>query len=144
MSPRHLERMFEKLIESSLEAQDWRRASRAFKAKACGFDCEARLRLNVFARGSTGPSGAQVGAEFEIFLMHVGGEPEASVFAAMRCNVLRPFFPSLLPLYQAVFTAAEMQLRGTAAFQALDDRRKLEAATPASMAAPTTRRSGRL
>lgn len=141
MSPRHFERMFGKLIQESLDTEDWRRGRRAFKAKACGFDCEARLRLNVLARGD---EGSNVTAEFELFLMRVGGEPEASVFATLRCHVTRKFFPSLVPLYQALFASAESQLKDNAAFQALSERRELGAVVRKARLAAKARRSSRL
>lgn len=141
MSPRHFEAMFEKLVVESLEAEDWKSGRRSYKAKACGFDCDATLRVNILAGGD---EGRHVTVEFEIFFLNVGGESGACVFSTLRCHVMRPFFQSLVPLYDALFESAEAQLRKNPVFRALDERRALVTAVPTLQSAPATRRPARL
>ena len=141
MSPRHFEAMFERLIQESIEAEDWKSGRCSYKAKVCDFDCDASLRVNILAGGD---EGRHVTVEFEIFFMNVGRESGACVFSTLRCHVIRPFFPSLVPLYEALFASAEAQLRKNAVFRALEERRTLVAAIPSVQAAPAARRQARL
>lgn len=123
MKPFHLEKMFAKLREDSLRTGDWARTTRVFKAHALGFHCLARLRVNLIARPSSGEG--YLAGELELLLISVGGCDDASTAAALRFGAHVALFPTLVPLFDATFKAAEAQLESNAAFVALSDRAAL-------------------
>lgn len=124
MTKRHLDNLFGKLAERSVERGGWERSTRVFQASACGLKCIGRLRVSLLAQGGVKD---HVAGDIEIWLISPGAVDDASVYSSLRFAVRAPSFQSLAPLFDATFQSAEAQLRSSAAFVAMQERRQLDA-----------------
>lgn len=139
MTPRAIHRLLAGLVARSEERNDWARASRFFKARASGFECDVRLRVHLICQEIGGR--ARLTGEIRVELLNVGGLESGETGAGLNFGAFKSEFDTLLPLYEATFAAAGAQLASNAAFQALGERAELIATTErAPTARPASRR----